>query len=129
MPAGNVKRGFNRLFINATIAWVLYCNVIFPLQRKAEEFARANGIYTAEIQNCAERGIRGRLKPEDVPICQKAAENNFDSRNRQASFRNTYALLWPFILAASVGLPLVVYGAIQGIVAVCLWVWRGYKQT
>jgi hypothetical protein len=40
-----------------------------------------------------------------------------------------YAAYWPFILAATVGLPLIIYGIIRGIAAVWVWVWRGYKET
>ena len=53
MPAGNVKRGFNRLFIVATVAWVLYGCVIFPLRERAREFTREFDLYMAERNMCA----------------------------------------------------------------------------
>ena len=42
--------------------------------------------------------------------------------------RRVYAAYWPFILAATVGLPLVIYGTILGIAAVWFWVGRDSER-
>jgi predicted secreted protein len=32
----NVKRGFNRLFAVLTAVWIVYCLVVYPIQRRAQ---------------------------------------------------------------------------------------------
>ena len=44
----NVKRGFNRLFAVLTPLWIVYCLVVYPIQRRA----RAEKIEKAEFQSC-----------------------------------------------------------------------------
>lgn len=124
MPARNVKRVFNRLFMVATVAWALYCNVIFPARKASEGLKRADYIYRAKLNFCHESAIRGN-NTADLDACQKSAEDAWDYRQRQYSMKRMYAAYWPFILVASLGLPLLAYGAARGIAAVCLWVWKG----
>jgi hypothetical protein len=45
VPTGNIKRAFNRLFIVATIAWALYCFVIWSIQQEDDVFAQAQTTY------------------------------------------------------------------------------------
>ncbi len=129
MPTKNLKRAFNRLFIVATVAWVLYCSVIFPRQKLDEGLTRAFNIYTAEQNVCHENALHNSGNTADLNACLKVSEDALEFRRNEHSMRRVYAAYWPFILAATVGLPLVVYGTIRGIAAVCLWVWRGYRET
>jgi len=126
MPAGNVKRGFNRLFIVATVAWVLYGCVIFPLRERDREFRREFDLYMAEENVCHENALHESTA--DLNACLKVAEDAWAFRRGQPSLRRVYATNWLYILVPSVGVPLVVYGAIRGIAAVWLWVWRGYQE-
>jgi hypothetical protein len=126
MAAVNVKRGFNRLFIVATVAWVLYGCVISPLQQQEELLTLEFSTYIADEDHCHKSALHGSTA--DLNACLKSAEDAWAFRRGQHSLRSVYAAIWQFMLAASVGLPLVVYGAIRGIAAVCLWVWHGYKD-
>ena len=126
MPAGNVKRGFNRLFIVATVAWVLYGCVIFPLRERDREFRREFDLYMAEENVCHENALHASTA--DLNACLKVAENAWAFRRGQPSLRRVYATNWLYILVSSVGVPLVVYGAIRGIAAVWLWMWRGHQE-
>jgi len=126
MPARNVKRAFTRLFVVATLAWVAYCGVMFPFQQSEEGLSREFYAYVADEDVCHENAIHGN--PADLNACLKSAEDAWEFRRNQHSMRHVYSAYWPFILAASVGLPLVVYGATRGIAAVCLWVWGGYRK-
>lgn len=36
----NVKRGFNRLFVVLTPIWVVYCLLVYPMQRLAKRTLR-----------------------------------------------------------------------------------------
>jgi hypothetical protein len=127
MAAGNVKRGFNRLFVVATVAWVLYGCIIFPFQQNDKGFRREFDIYVADDVTCHQKALHSSTA--DLNACLKSAKDAWAVRRGQHSLGRVYAEEWPFILAASVGLPLVVYGATWGIAAVCLWVWHGYKDS
>lgn len=128
MPTRNLRRAFNRLFIVATVAWALYCSVVFPLQEVDEGLTREFNLYMADENVCHENALQGS-SPTDLNACLKASEDALNFRRNEHSMRRVYAAYWPFILAATVGLRLVVYGTIRGITAVCLWVWRGYRET
>jgi hypothetical protein len=127
MAAGNVKRGFNRLFIAATVAWVLYGCVIFPLQEQGQQLNLEFSTYIADEDHCHKNALHGSTA--DLNACLKSSKDAWAVRRGQHSLGRVYAENWPFILAASVGLPLVVYGATWGIAGVCLWVWHGYKDS
>jgi hypothetical protein len=88
---------------------------------------RADDIYRLEGRQCAEIAIRENTT-KGLGDCYKASEDAWEQR-KQHVVRRVYAAYWPFILAATVGLPLVGYGASRGIAAVCLWVLRGYRET
>jgi hypothetical protein len=104
MPTRNLKRALNRLFIVATVAWALYCNVIFPAQRAGDALMRADEIYRLEGSQCAEKAIRDN-STEGLDACYKASEDALEFRRNEDSMRRVYAAYWPFILAATVGLP------------------------
>ena len=128
MPTKNLNRAFNRSFIVATVAWALYCNVVFPAQKAGDALSRADEIYRLEESQCADIATRDNTT-KGLEACWKASADALQFRRNEYSIRRMYAAYWPFILAGTVGLPLVVYGTVRGIAAVCLWVWRGYKET
>lgn len=123
MAIGNIKRAFNRLFIVATVAWALYCTVIYPFQQRV----KASDHYSEDRRDCYEREV-GQPQSE-LDGCLKLAEEGWKTDVDQWSVKNFYVGAWWLILIAIAGLPLAVYGAIRGIAAVCLWVWHGYKVT
>jgi hypothetical protein len=126
MPAMNLKRVFNRLFIVATVAWALYCSVIFPAQKAGDALRQADEIYRLEQSQCAQIAIRDNTT-KGLNACQKASWDDWEGR-RQHSMRRVYAAYWPFILAATFGLPLIIYGTLRGIAAVWFWVWRDWER-
>jgi hypothetical protein len=127
MPTRHLKRALNRLFIVAMIAWALYCGVVFPFQKVGELVRRADDIYRLEGRQCAEIAIRENTT-KGLDACWKASEDAWEGR-KQHALRRMYSVYWPFILAATVGLPPIIYGIIRGIAAVWLWVRRGYRET
>jgi hypothetical protein len=127
MPTKNLKRAFNRLFIVATVAWALYCSVVFPAQKAGDAVSQADAIYKLQESQCAEIAIRENTT-KGLDACWKASADAWEER-KQHAVRRMYAAYWPFILAATVGIPPIVYGIIRGIAALCLWVWRGYRET
>jgi hypothetical protein len=121
MAVGNIKRGFNRLFLVLTVAWTVYCTVIYPFNERAKAFAH----YQEDQRGCFEREL-GQDK-DRLDACLKLAKDEWQTSVNQWSFKNFYIGAWPLILAAIVGIPLLTYGAVRGVAAVSLWVWRGYK--
>jgi hypothetical protein len=110
---GKLKRRFNRLFVVATVAWVIYCTVVYPLQERTKAFDH----YEQDQRGCYEREL-GQPK-SNLDGCLKLAEDEWKTSIDRWSVRNFYVGAWPLILAATIGLPLAVYGATRGI-AVCV---------
>ena len=123
MAAGNVKRGFNRLFIVAAVVWAVYCTIIYPIQQRTEAYHR----YETDQRGCYESELGQPQSKLDE--CLKTAEGLWRTDIDQWSVRNFYIGAWPWILAAIIGLPLTVYGTTRGVTAVWLWVWHGYKDS
>jgi hypothetical protein len=122
----NLKRVFNRLFVVATVAWALYCGVVFPLQKVGDVLRRADDIFRLEESQCAETAIRENTT-KDVVACWKASEDAWEQR-KQHVVRRVYAASWPFILTATVGLPPIIYGVSRGIAAVWFLMWRDRER-
>ena len=121
MINGNLKKGFNRLFVVVAVSWAVYCTVVYPIQQREKAF----DVYQEDQRGCYERELgepRARLD-----ACLKSAEHERQTNVEQWSVRNFYIGAWPLILAAIFGLPLVVYGSVRGVAAVGVWIWRGYK--
>src|SRR5262249_19826673 len=120
---GNIKRAFNRLFIVATVAWALYCTVVYPLQQRV----KASDHYSEDRRGCYESDMGEPHSKLDG--CLKLAEATWKTEVDQWSVRNFYIGAWWLILAAIAGLPLAIYGAIRGLTALSMWVWQGSKTT
>ncbi|HEY5177164.1 MAG TPA: hypothetical protein VII95_16520 [Terriglobales bacterium] len=121
MISGNLRKAFNRFFLVIAVLWAVYCTVVYPLQQRTEAFHH----YEEDQRGCYE-GELGQPQSE-LDECLKLAEEGRQTRVDQWSVKNFYIGAWPLILAAIVGLPLVVYGLVRGLAAVGLWIWRGYK--
>jgi hypothetical protein len=121
MAVGNIKRAFNRLFLVASIAWAIYCTVIYPFNERGKAYNH----YEEDQRGCYEREL-GQSK-ERLDGCLKLAEDEWRTNLDSWSFKNFYLGAWPLIVAAIVGLPLLLYGMARGITATCLWIWRGYQ--
>ena len=127
MPVGNLKRGLDRLFLVLSAAWVLYWAVVFPLTLRSHRIDFAYRSYFADEDQC--RNDRGT----DGESCRQLAKERRELDLNKASLRNTYSEAWPSILIIGVAYPpafyALLYGSVRGIRAICLWIWRGYKQN
>ena len=137
MPAGNMKLGFNRLFVVGTLVWVLYAGVVSPLIEQVERTNRDWDTSMLEQRVCSENAAKaytdGMTNKEvyvrQTDACVEKGMKAWQERGRQNSFIKIYKAQWSCILLQSVTVPLIAYGAIRGIAAICLWVWHGYRQA
>jgi hypothetical protein len=139
--SSNIKRGFNRLFIVATIVWALYCAVWLPLKQQGEALTQADKTLQLETKTCMDSAMEtaresGSTESVMTPTaiasfnaCSKIAKDEWEYRISHSSVKTFYATQWPFILAGIVIVPLIAYGIMRGVVAVSMWIWRGYKQA
>lgn len=121
MAVRNVKHAFNRLFLVLSVAWAIYCTTVFPMSQRRKAFDH----YQQDLRGCYERELdQGKVALDG---CLKLAEDEWHTSVDQWSVKNFYVGAWSLILAAILGLPLLVYGAVRGIAAFFLWIWRGYQ--
>ena len=123
MTTTSIKGGFNRLYVVLTVAWIAYCAVIFPLQQRKEGLSTEFDRYVEDRGACKEEQASESASRD----CLKKADEAWRERLKDWSFSKTYADTWKLILGASLGVPVVLYGLIRGLAAVCVWIWRGYK--
>jgi hypothetical protein len=115
----NLKGGFNRLFIVLTVLWALYCLVWYPFRERA----KSQTAYNRQLESCYTKEL-GR--DEAFKGCVRLAEVIFDDGQREWQLRRYYTTLWPFILLALVGVPLLFYVLVRVIAVVGVWIYRGY---
>jgi len=116
MPQGNLKRGFNRLFLVLTILWIVY-SALLPLHERSKFFDNFLSQYRQEEADCGlDQSCKQRIE---------AAESRLFAENSAGKW---YAESWPYILILGLGVPPVVYGLIRGVASVSLWIWRGYQS-
>ncbi len=126
MLSGNVKFAFNRLFLVVSIAWLFYAVVILPSNKVEGPLTRELAREAAEENACRDKASQGGV---ELSHCLKAGDDASQMRIRELSLKHVYATEWPEILTVSLGIPLLAYGAIRGIAAICLWIWHGYKPA
>ena len=114
----NIKRGFNRIYVVLAAVWLLYCAVLFPLQRQAE----ATRNFDQEGAACWSMD-----DSQERSTCLTAATTNWNAQMHQWQFRWFYSWAWGFLLLAVVVLPIVVYGCCRGAAAITVWVWKGFR--
>jgi hypothetical protein len=117
----NLRRGFNRLFVVLTVAWAVYCLLVFPQQQKRKAMAE----YSTRYSDCYSE----YLGKNERAACTKVAAEFFKVEVDSWSPRNFYIGAWWILLLAVVALPLIVYWLCRGTAAVSLWVWRGFKAN
>jgi hypothetical protein len=115
----NFKRGFNRFFLVLTFLWVVYCAAVFPLQRGGAAFNQ----YQKESSGCYQSG--GSIS--DRVSCGDVAFANWRDSADQWTYKRYYRDLWLPLLLAIVFPPAIIYGLARGLVAVTIWVGRGFK--
>lgn len=115
----NLRRGFNRLFVVLTVAWAVYCLLVFPEQQKRKAMAE----YSTRSNLC----YSDYSDKDERAECTKLAAVRADVDNW--SPRNFYIGAWWILLLAVVALPFIVYWLCRGAAAVSLWVWRGFKAN
>lgn len=107
MQGGNRKRLFHRVFLGATLLWVLYCAVFVPVWRHRSDEA-ADSAATA---NC----LYGPDHTASVPDADCMVRAEGVHVIHQTEWRSYYGPgWWLFLLAACAGLPALVYGGIVG---------------
>jgi hypothetical protein len=120
----NVRRGFNRLFVVAWLAWVLFI--------LGWTWHLHNG-YRAYWEREIYEGQHGR--PWDMKYRATPAELEQWRRYRDESTATTYILNalstrdgWFFVVVAFGALPTIVYAVIFGVGWTAGWVTRGFKS-
>ena len=98
----NAKRGLNRLFVALTVLWAAYCLVGYPFQKRFEAVNKWN----ADLKMCSEQ-TQGEMKE-----CYDLVQQNYLTAVAPWQLPYFYSWAWPFLLAAALGVPLVVYPAL-----------------
>ena len=114
----NITRGFNRTLVVLAVLWALYCSVGYPLVRQAE----ATRQFDENGKGCADLNVKWS-------DCIKDVETAYQDQLAPWHFRRFYSWAWPIVLAASIGVPLVVYALCRGMGKVVAWVYRGFRQA
>jgi hypothetical protein len=83
----NLRRGFNRLFVVLTVAWAVYCLLIFPQQQKQKAMAE----YSSRYSHCYSGEYPHK---DDRAECTKLAGEFFKTDVASWSPRNFYIGGW-----------------------------------
>jgi hypothetical protein len=110
----NVKRGLNRLFAVLTPIWIVYCLIVYPMQR----YAQAEKVEKAEFQSCWQES-----KPPDFKACADYAR--LKAGTDMWSLRAFYNRESWFLLLVVLGVPFFVYAVCR----VLVWVWHGFMPA
>ena len=119
------KRGFNRLFLVLTIAWVIFWAVLYPLHLQWEGQVNALTEYHKDNKNCDELFVE-RPGWDMTKDCWKVAQSNFKSTLEFYSFKHFWVYpvaFWPLFVPLIVLPPVAVYGS----AVLSVWIWRGFK--
>jgi len=115
----NIKRGFNRLFVVLTAAWVLYCLFVYPMQKRQH----AQKAYEAVLRDCYEHELG---KGQEFRECLTYAE--LTSGVGIWTLKAYYTRESWFLALIATVVPLLVYGFCRGLAALSLWVGRGFTS-
>jgi hypothetical protein len=116
----NWQRGFHRLFALACVGWAFFFLLVFPLQKvsraqdlvaQSPAFEAAYSAGTPEARAEAERELKKALREATLPYF----------------YRHEMLPHWPGVLTSLVLPPVVFYGLVRGIIAVTVWVLRGFR--
>lgn len=126
----NLKRGFHRVFAVITVLWVLLC-AVYPMWAREQFFNSFEAQHAQMRINCegCPEYLSGSACVKSESDC-KTRIDELDRRMFQENpLREWYAHAWPFIIAFGVVVPSLAYGAMRGIVAVVLWVRKGFQES
>jgi hypothetical protein len=116
------RKGFNRVFVLATLAWIGYALFIYPIQEREEGYR----YYTQGLAGCIEAKPPGNPEME----CEKLEEKLWKTRIDQYPIPLFWQPDWPsrlLVAGAVVAVPAVVYGMFQLGWLVVAWVIKGFR--
>jgi hypothetical protein len=99
--------------------WAGYCLFVFPILKQGE-LTRGFDQRLAECYS-AQNG--------NLQDCDDAASERWRGDLKVWQLRYFYHWAWPELLAAIVGLPLLLYGAIRATVSVGLWIRDWFREV
>jgi hypothetical protein len=115
----NIARGLNRIYLVLAVLWAAYCLFVFPISKQAE----ATRAFDQRFSDCYS------TQNGSVKECDDAVSELWRQDLRTWQLRFFYVWAWPELLAATVALPLLVYGAIRGAVVVGFWIRDGFRRV
>jgi hypothetical protein len=115
MTANNLKRGLHRIFLTATIAWIFWCAVL-PIRHRANFVDNLYTILVDEEHDC------------QTDTCKQEAREQEKSLFEDNSVSKWYREEWWVALLLAITVPLLVYGVLRAIIALALWVSRGFSD-
>jgi hypothetical protein len=114
----NLKRGFNRLFVVLIPVWVIYCLLWYPMQQRA----RAARMERTEFLHCWQES-----KPADFKGCADYAR--LKAGADMWSLKAFYTRESRFLAVVVVVVPLLAYVLGRLLIAMSLWVGRGFMSS
>jgi len=122
LPARNLKRGFDRLFLVLSVMWLVYWAGVYPSNVVDGKSKTEAQIWTQEEHNCA-------YPPEHQEACLAKVEVDHQHRMEGWSGKSIYREVWATILIYGAAVPVLMYGGLRAFGGVCLWIWHGYKEA
>jgi hypothetical protein len=102
------------------VVWAAYCIVGYPYQKRFEAVSKWN----ADMKMCSDQGLRG-----DTKECFDIVQQNYLTAVAPWQLPYFYSWAWPLLLAAVLGVPLVLYLLCFALAAASVWVARGFKTS
>lgn len=115
MTACNLKRGLHRMFLIATISWILWCAVL-PIRHRANFVDNFYTILVDEEHDCL------------TDTCKQEARGQEKLLFEENSVSKWYREEWWVALLLAIAVPLLVYGVLRAIIALVHWVSRGFSD-
>jgi hypothetical protein len=123
------KRGFHRIFAVLTILWIFVC-ILYPIWERDQLFKNFGAQYSrmrADCDVCPEY-LSASACERLVSDCQKRWDKAEDDMLQENPLSKWYRKAWPFIIAFAVVVPVIAYWAVGGVIAVLLWVKKGFQD-
>ena len=115
----NLKRGFRRVFIIATVLWALACLLWLPY--KLRQVAADHFLARYEICKSPPQvdPVSGNMRQQ----CFTSAERDFHRDIQKATWPRFYTENWKLLLILVVGAPLLPYL----VALIAFWMYRGFS--
>lgn len=120
-----LRRGFNRSFLVLTIAWAIYCAVLYPLQMQFEGQRRAVSQHDEDTKMCRQLMV-GRPDWDLTKNCFARIDQDQKSAMELHSFKNFWiwdVVFWRLEIPAIVLPPLLIYA----LAMLVRWIRRGFE--